>query len=161
MRGSLPGVTAELVPGTRAHREFVRVLSAEVFARFGDYDVTLPGLIGLPWIRTVIALVDDKPVGFAMVSLERLGDAEIDLVAIAVTPLLQRRGVGRRLLEHVEERARAAASDRPCRLTLTVAEDNLPARLLFERAGFSIVADEPGRYQGGQSSIRMHKTLGL
>ncbi len=109
----------------------------------------------------MIALADDKPAGFAMISMQCLGDAEIDLVAIAVTPSLQLRGVGRRLLEHVEEQARAVAAERPCRLTLTVAEDNLAARTLFERAGFSVIAEEAGRYQGGQRSVRMHKKLSV
>ena len=141
-------MTIELVPATSTHREFITQLSAEVFTRFGDYDVTLPGLIGVSWILTVVAETEGRPVGFAMLSLET---DEADLVAIAVTPSMQRRGIARRLLEHVEEQVHSGP------ITLTVAEDNLPARRLFESAGFSVVADESGRYPGGQRSVRMYK----
>lgn len=152
-------MTVELVDGDPTHREFVRALSAEVFSRFGDYDLTLPPLIGLPSIRTVIALDRNRPVGFAIFSLEELADGEVDLLAIAVTAARQRRGVGRRLLEHVEEQAREIVTGRPRRLILTVAEDNRRARHLFERAGFTAVAGEPGTYPRGQRSIQMRKEL--
>ena len=153
-------MTIDLVSATGTHREFVRTLSAEVFSRFGDYDVTLPPLIGLPWIQTVIAHVEGRPVGFAMFSPENLADGETDLLAIAVVDSWQRKGVGRRLLEHVEEQARALLPGRPARVRLTVAEDNERARRLFERAGFSALADEPATYPHGQRSIQMCKDLG-
>jgi ribosomal-protein-alanine N-acetyltransferase len=152
-------VTVELVSGDRTHREFVRALCAEAFSRFGDYDIILPPLIGQPSIRTVIARDRTRPVGFAIFSLEELADGEVDLLAIAVTAAWQRRGVGRRLLEHVEKQARERVTVHPRWLILAVAEDNRRARHLFERAGFTVVAGEPGTYPRGQRSIRMRKRL--
>jgi ribosomal protein S18 acetylase RimI-like enzyme len=52
---------------------------------------------------------------------------------LAVLPQHRGRGVGRALLDAVEQTANATGC---CRLTLEVLEDNLPARQLYERFGF-------------------------
>ena len=136
------------------------MLSAEVFARFGSYDKTLPTMLEWPWIRTVVAESRGRPVGFAMISLEDTGIGEIDLTAIAVEPAWESRGVGRALLRHVEQVARgAAAAGRPASVRLTVAEDNLRARGLFEAVGYRLVAGKEDRYSGGQGSVMLRKTL--
>ena len=143
------------------HREFIRLLSAEVFARFGGYDKSLPTMMGWPWIRTVVAEARSRPVGFVMISLEDAGAGEIDLTAIAVEPAGQSRGVGRALLRHVEQLARSAvAAGRPVSVRLTVAEDNRQARGLFEAAGYRLVRGAEGWYPGGQRSLLLRKNLG-
>ena len=156
-QGAPEGLT--VAPATAEHRDFVRALSAEVFARFGYYDATLPPLIGLPWIRTFVAVAAGLPVGFAMCSLEDAAAGEIDLIAVAVLPEWQARGVGRLLLRHVEEQARGLLDADAPLIRLTVAEDNERARSVFERFGFKTVPDEPGTYPGGQRSVEMRKRL--
>ena len=150
--------TIELVAATPRHAEFVRDLSAVAFGRFGRYDATLPPQLGLPWIRTFVALADGEPVGFAMCSLEAAA-GEVDLIAVAVAEPWQSRGIGRRLLQLAEEEARQLATDGPAVLRLTVAEDNPRARAFFERFGFVAVAGESGRYPLGQLSIEMRKQV--
>ena len=151
----------KLVSAEARHREFVRLLSTEVFARFGSYDKTLPPMMEWPWIRTVVAQARGRPVGFAMISLEDAGAGEIDLTAIAVEPAAQSRGVGRFLLRHVEQLARSAvAAGRPASVRLTVAEDNRRARGLFEAVGYRLVRGEEDRYPGGQRSLVLRKNLG-
>ena len=92
------------------------------------YDATLPPQLGLPWIRSFVALADGEPAGFVMCSLEDAAVGEIDLIAIAVAEPWQSRGIGRRLLERAEEETRRLATEGPAILRLTVSEDNLRAR---------------------------------
>lgn len=149
----------ELLEGAREHAVFVRDLSAEAFARFGDYDATLPPLLALPWIRTYVAVSEHLPVGFAICSLENVVIGEVELLAIAVRAEWQSQGVARRLLARVEELARERIESPLAAVRLTVAEDNDRARRVFERFGFTRVAGEPGHYPGGQRSLEMIKRL--
>jgi ribosomal protein S18 acetylase RimI-like enzyme len=149
-----------LVPAGAGHREFVRRLSAKVFARFGDYETMLPRLMRLPWIATAVAEADERPVGFAMYSLENLSRGVIDLTAIAVEPVWQARGVGRALLAHVEREAGGLAPGGSVpAVRLTVAEDNERARRVFAAAGFLPVPGRTGSYPAGQRSITLRKVV--
>ena len=150
----------EVVRATPGHREFVRALSVEVFARFGDYGASLSETMALPWVRTLVAEAERKPVGFAMYSLEEIGAGEIDLVAIAVAPAWQSRGIGRRLLAHVERASGRLALEADVSIRLAVAEDNTPARTLFEKAGYVLVAGAEGVYPRGQRSLTLRKRIG-
>jgi ribosomal protein S18 acetylase RimI-like enzyme len=53
---------------------------------------------------------------------------------LAVLPAHRGAGVGRRLLEAVERKARALGC---CKVTLEVQENNTPARRLYTGAGFA------------------------
>ena len=146
------------MPAGAEHRSFVRRLSVEVFARFGDYGTMLPQMMRLPWMATVIAEIEGHSVAFAIYSLERLSRGEIDLAAIAVQPGCESRGIGRALLAHVEREAlRLAPEDVQAALTLTVAEDNPRARRVFTQAGFRPVPEVTGLYPGGQQSLTLRK----
>lgn len=149
-----------LRPAADGDRDFVRRLSASVFARFGDYDATLPETMGLSWVRTIVAETGGRAVAFAMYSLEALAVREIELLAIAVEPEWQSRGIGRRLLEHVEGAAPTLVRGRGTAwVHLNVAEDNEAARRLFESSGYLPTGTEHGHYAGGQRSIGMRKRL--
>jgi ribosomal-protein-alanine N-acetyltransferase len=154
-----PAFVPSIVPATARDIGFVRRLSAEAFARFGRYDRLLPGLMPLPWVRTAIAMLGDEPLGFAMYSLEGRASGEIDLVAIAVDPRWQSRGVGRALLGFVESEALAVCREGPASVRLTVAEDNTAARGLFEGSGYLVIPGERGLYDGGQRSMGLRKRL--
>jgi ribosomal protein S18 acetylase RimI-like enzyme len=158
MNAATPPV--RIVPAHERHRQFVRRLSAEVFSRFGSYDETLPAMMEWPWIRTLVAETGNRTVGFAMISFEDLLAGEIDLAAIAVDPEWQSRGIGTALLDHVERLARSVvARGRQASVRLTVAEDNRPARKLFQGRGFRIVPGREDRYSGGQRSLLLRKHL--
>jgi len=147
--------------GTRDDAAFVRDLSARVFSRFGDYDRTLPLLLDAPDVRTFVAEVDGAPVAFAMVQVE-IGRAGIlgDLVAIAVDPIWQGRGLGTLLLERTERFLLALGGARPpTSLFLCVADDNDRAHALFAGRGFEVTDARHGWYAGGQRSIAMRKRL--
>ena len=154
-----PALVPTIVEAQSRDVDFVRRLSADVFARFGRYDRLLPGLMPVPWVRTAIARQDEERSGFAIYSLETLARGEVDLVAIAVEPRWQSHGIGRALLRFVESRALALSREGPVSVRLTVAEDNSPARALFESSGYVVVPGEQGRYDGGQRSMGMRKRL--
>lgn len=82
-----------------------------------------------------------------------------DLLALAVLPAFQRRGIGTRLLHHVIEVAeRVAPGSHIASLRLTVAEQNTAAQRLYARHGFRIV-DGSASYDRGQRALRMARPL--
>ena len=148
-----------IIPATPGDVGFVRRLSHAVFGRFGDYRRILPPMMGWPGIATVVATDGGRRIGFAMYALDR-EPGEVDLIAIAIAPTWQRRGVGRALLQFVESQARIMSPGEATSVRLTVAEDNAAARGLFERAGYVRIPGDRGTYDGGQASLGMRKRLG-
>lgn len=80
------------------------------------------------------------PDGFA---IGRVVVDEAELLTIAVTPLMQGCGTGTKLLEDFEH---VAAERGATRAFLEVADDNAPARALYQRAGWSECGRRPGYY---------------
>lgn len=138
---------------------------AEAYRDLGDYTRILPSWLDQPG---VLAWIDQDLAGrgraFAMLGfyLEATSpNAEVvaDLLALAVLPVFQHRGIGTRLLTHVIEVAeRVAPSSRITALRLTVAEANTSAQRLYLRAGFRVV-DGSLTYDRGQRALRMARPL--
>ncbi len=84
----------------------------------------------------LLALVEGEPVGIA-VCFYGFSTFEakplVNIHDLAVHPAFQRRGIGRRLLAEVEQRARERGC---CRVTLEVLERNHVARRLYRSQGF-------------------------
>lgn len=78
------------------------------------------------------------------------------LANLAVAPDLRRRGLGLLALRTVDERV--ATWPHP-RVILHVRESNLPAQLLYRRAGYRAVEILP-RYYSDEPAYRMEKDLG-
>src|SRR5262245_48284928 len=97
--------------------------------------------------------------GFYMETPNPSAEVVADLLALAVLPAYQRRGIGAKLLAHVVEVAeRVAPSSRISALRLTVAETNVAAQRLYTRAGFRVV-DGSATYDRGQRALRMARKL--
>jgi ribosomal protein S18 acetylase RimI-like enzyme len=97
--------------------------------------------------------------GFYMETPNPSAEVVADLLALAVLPAFQRRGIGGKLLTHVIEVAeRVAPSSRIAALRLTVAETNVAAQRLYARAGFRVV-DGSATYDRGQRALRMARPL--
>jgi len=94
--------------------------------------------------REYVLLEDDAGIaGYA--GIDHVGDVA-DVMTIAVLPRRRGSGLGRRLLEELVARARAAGS---LRLVLEVREDNVPARRLYEDRGFAHVRTRTHYYPDG------------
>jgi ribosomal protein S18 acetylase RimI-like enzyme len=174
--GSPADTSFRIREGAAADVPFVRDLSVKVFDQFGDYGAFLPGYIGHPAVFTAIGMADDTPVGFIMLALvqsqrplpwetEAGGESSDDsldaeVLAIAVSPALQSRGFGQRLMAYAVRCAdewRRAVGVRS--IQLNVADTNHLAIRFFERMGFVEVDPEDGTYPMGQRSIRMARRL--
>ncbi len=142
---------------------------AEAYADLGDYTRILPSWLEQPGVLAWIDQdVQGRGRGFAMLGFyaEQVpGTAGVqhvvaDLLALAVLPQYQRKGIGSKLLDHVIEVAeRVAPASHISQLRLTVAEHNTGAQRLYARAGFHVV-DGAAHYDRGQRALRMVRQLG-
>jgi len=159
-----PAEAVDLRPATPADEAFIRELSAEAFAPFGDYRELLPRWTAVPGIGTWLAVEGEERLGFVMVGFY-FGDpgrtwVYADVLAIAVVAARRGMGVGRRLLRKAAEIAREARPALPVReLRLTVADTNDGAQRLFASEGFRVSDETHGRYDGGQLALRMRRPL--
>lgn len=137
---------------------------AEAYRDLGDYTRILPSWLEQPG---VLAWIDHdaqgRGRGFAMLGFytDDAADKQVvaDLLALAVLPAFQRKGIGSTLLAHVIEVAeRVAPSSHIHQLRLTVSEDNTGAQRLYARTGFRIV-DNSATYDRGQRALRMVRPL--
>jgi ribosomal protein S18 acetylase RimI-like enzyme len=149
-----------------ADHPWIIATGAAAYRDLGDYTRILPSWLDQPG---VLAWIDhDLPGrgrGFAMLGFylddpQGLASEVIaDLLALAVLPTYQRRGIGSKLLAHVIEVAeRVAPSSRITALRLTVAESNVSAQRLYARSGFRLV-EGSATYDRGQRALRMARPL--
>jgi ribosomal protein S18 acetylase RimI-like enzyme len=142
---------------------------AEAYANLGDYTRILPSWLAQPGVLAWIDHdVQGRGRGFAMLGFYMedasgtgAGPTQVvaDLLALAVLPTQQNRGIGSKLLSHVIEVAeRVAPSSDIHALRLTVAEDNTGAQRMYARAGFRVV-DGSATYDRGQRALRMARPL--
>jgi ribosomal protein S18 acetylase RimI-like enzyme len=139
---------------------------AAAYRDLGDYTRILPSWLEQPgvlaWIDQDVAGRDR---GFAMLGfyledpLAAGSEVVADLLALAILPPYQNRGIGSKLLAHVIEVAeRVAPSSRIRALRLTVADSNTGAQRLYARSGFRVV-DGSATYDRGQRALRMVRPL--
>jgi len=153
-----------LRPATAADTDFVRELSTEAFAAFGDYRDLLPRWTAAPGVSCWLAVEGDRRIGFAMVGFYFADAARTwvyaDLLAIAVVEEARGRGVGRALVRKAIDVARAGRAHFDVReLRLTVAEPNERARRLFASEGFVVSDEDHGHYDHGQRALRMSRPV--
>jgi GNAT superfamily N-acetyltransferase len=114
----------------------------------------MPGLQSHPTTHVFLAYEDGRAVGIAVCFRGFSTFAARPLINIhdlLVLPDYRGQGVGRRLLQVVERRAREMGC---CRLTLEVQEGNHRARRVYEAAGF-----EQPEYDGGGKLLFLAKAL--
>ena len=148
-----------------ADHPWIIAAGAEAYRDLGDYTRILPSWLEQPG---VLAWIDHDLAGrgraFAMLGFyleATTPNAEViaDLLALAVLPAFQRRGIGKKLLTHViEVSERVAPSSRITALRLTVAETNTAAQRMYARAGFRVI-DGSATYDRGQRALRMARPL--
>jgi len=130
----------------------------------GDYSAIIPAWLKHPG---VLSYVDEQGerrgfiiLGFFEEPTDNDHRCIADLLAIAVEPRFQRRGIGRRLLDFAIRVAAAAAEQSGVsEIRLTVPETNAVGQRLYTSTGFEVLDPEYGAYDGGQRAIRMTKRL--
>ncbi|MDP4021487.1 GNAT family N-acetyltransferase [Methylobacterium sp. NEAU 140] len=105
----------------------------------------------------LVALVEDALLVGAAVLERRRGSRIARLASISVAPNRGGLGLGGRLLDAVEARARAAGCDR---LRLEVRGDNGAGIRLYERRGYRRFAVRPDYYEDGMEAWRYERDLG-
>jgi ribosomal protein S18 acetylase RimI-like enzyme len=143
---------------------------AEAYRDLGDYTRILPSWLEQPGVLAWIDQdVTGRDRGFAMLGFymedvvvanePRPPQVVADLLALAVLPAYQNKGIGTKLLHHVIEVAeRVAPNSQIHQLRLTVAEHNVDAQRMYARAGFRVV-DGAATYDRGQKALRMARPL--
>jgi ribosomal protein S18 acetylase RimI-like enzyme len=154
-----------------ADHPWIIATGAEAYHDLGDYTRILPSWLEQPGVLAWIDHdVQGRGRGFAMLgfylddpaaSPDVVVPSQVvaDLLALAVLPSFQRRGIGTKLLHHVIEVAeRVAPSSHIATLRLTVAETNTGAQRLYARYGFRVI-DGSATYDRGQKALRMARPL--
>jgi ribosomal protein S18 acetylase RimI-like enzyme len=152
-----------------ADHPWIIATGAEAYRDLGDYTRILPSWLEQPGVLAWIDHdVQNRGRGFAMLGfyLEDPTGASpqgqqvvADLLALAVLPAYQNKGIGTKLLLHViEVSERVAPSSKITSLRLTVAETNTGAQRLYARHGFAVV-DGSATYDRGQRALRMARPL--
>ena len=107
-----------------------------------------PGLRDHPTTLVLLAFVESRPVGVAVCFFgfsTFQARPLLNIHDLAVVPDWRGQGIGRALLEAVEEKAIRRGC---CKLTLEVQDENRRARGLYDRYGFSdfVIGNSPTRF---------------
>jgi len=146
-------------PAKASDLDFVIRLSDRLFDIYGPYKEIISQWIDSGFAMTIVAVDDKKPVGFGMLgplSTRSQGQQMAELLAIAVEPKKQHRGIGQRLMEEIEAKA---AELKVKRILLHTATENLPARKLFLRNSYHAWGIEKMFYPAGQDAMVMSKDI--
>lgn len=138
---------------------FIVQLSGKVFRVYGPYEKIMRSWLESGMTMTLVALMNRKPIGFAMISHfppEANPQQVSELLAIAVAPEKQRMGIGKILLKEVERRAEEMNIRE---LFLHTAEENLAAQNLFTRNEYMSWGVNESFYPAGQNAVFMRKKI--
>src|SRR5262249_11771375 len=160
----LERIDYKIRPARTADRKAIAEISEKVFSIYGNYREYLPTWTTVPDIVTMIAESDGEPAGFLMIGFFEARDNSrlryADILAIAVDPTRQGRGLGKSLLSSailmLEGKRKVFGISE---VRLTVADSNSRAQGLFQRFGFDFTGEADGRYEGGQTALRMRRPL--
>ena len=155
--GYADGHGYRIVPASPSDVNYIRSLSKKVFNKYGPYDDTLAGWFLSGMAITLLALTEKRAVGFAMLGQLHSDDLHLriyELLAIAVEPGMQNRGIGSQLLNSIERKAQVLDVEM---FILHTAADNLPGHGLFRKFGFVSSETKGGFYPAGQDALMMYK----
>ena len=114
-------------------------------------------LLRSPKTLCILAEEDDDLAGFAIAQETVIRKSRGGhIVTIDVAPAFRRRGIGRLLMEQIEERLRAAGAGW---LRLEVAVNNPAASEFYGGRGCVAIGRIPNYYHGSVDAIVMEKTL--
>ena len=149
MIGSAEALAVRLVPGESTDLDSVMDVMASAFdPGFGEGWTRSQCAGILPLSGVVLMLARDDEGAIKGFSLLRTVADEAELLLLAVTPSVQRRGVGAALLEHFIDHGRRSGVRR---LHLEVRDGN-PAVAMYQAFGFKAEGRRPKYYSGQDGS---------
>lgn len=104
-------------------------------------------------VNVLVASMHEEIAGFAIM---RYGDDDAHLDLLAVAPPYRRSGIGRQMMEWLEECAIVAGI---FNVDLEVRAGNEEAQLFYARMGYRTLVQLPGYYQGVEAALRMGRDL--
>lgn len=104
-------------------------------------------------VNVLVASMHEEIAGFAIM---RYGDDDAHLDLLAVAPPYRRNGIGRQLMEWLEECAIVAGI---FNVDLEVRAGNEEAQIFYNRMGYRTLLQLPGYYQGIEAALRMGRDL--
>ena len=146
-------------PAEPSDTHFMIQLSGEVFHIYGPYERIMASWLESRVAECLIGSICEKATAFAMISnlpFEVNPVHVSELLAIAVIPQRQGKGIGGILLKEMEKRAAAMNMNE---LFLHTAVDNMVARRLFKKNGYQARGRKRCFYPAGQDAIFMSKHL--
>jgi ribosomal protein S18 acetylase RimI-like enzyme len=137
---------------------FIRSLSRTVFSKYGPYDDILGSFFHEAGGACLIAEAGGRRCGFLILGrpFRDADKGEVEIVALAVSPKMHRRGIASALLVKAEEILRGAGISQ---VLIHTGLDNEPALAFFNARGFTPLEIRPSFYPMGQSAKAMKKTL--
>ncbi len=159
-RKSAQGFTLSLRKATPHDLPLIAELSGQVFSAYGPYDEIIAGWASSPHVITVVVELKGQSRGFGMLNpIPRAQhEAKGELLAIAISPHYQRRGIGKRLLEHMEGLAQNLGIEEMVIHTATI---NKAAHRFFMKNGFIKRGLVDCYYPMGQEALEMSKKLSM
>ena len=154
----------QILPAQTEDTQVVQEIANVCFADFGEYGKLIGRFFSAQGVHSYLAWENGEAVGFVVCgffpwSLQTEEDYWIaDLLAIAVLPDFQRKGIASRLLDQVFELVEQMAQWREIKETqLSCAHTNQAGIALFEKFGFRVIDKNHGTYSGGQQAWRFSK----
>jgi len=104
---------------------------------------------------TIVAVsaVENHLIGFAIMNF---GDTQAHLSLLAVQPLYQRCGIGRQIMNWLDEAALVAVI---ATVNLELRANNFAARDFYRALGYTEAAYIPGYYRGVETALRMSRDI--
>ncbi|MBI2296226.1 MAG: GNAT family N-acetyltransferase, partial [Betaproteobacteria bacterium] len=103
--------------------------------------------------NVLVAEIKDHLVGFAVTDF---GDTAAHLSLLAVKPSHQRCGIGRQMMDWLEEVALTAGITT---INLELRVNNFAARTFYRTLGYKEVSYLPGYYRGLETAVRMTRDI--
>jgi ribosomal protein S18 acetylase RimI-like enzyme len=156
-RGPIHSVSIE--PADLTDGTYIAYLSDQVFYIYGSYGPVISQWFASQRCRTLMANTEKGPVGFVMTGpllIDKGSSVASEVLAIAVDPDHQAKGIGSMLLQTIEKQAQKMHVEQ---LVLHTARDNKVALHLFEAHGFRLIRSISRFYPKGQDALEMMKTL--
>ena len=142
----------ELQPATIRDLSALRKLEKACFEKDAWPVLDLIAVLTWPEVIRIKAVDEGKMVGF-VAGEPRSSKKEFWIAMVAVDPLYQRRGIGRKLLRACEQQAKLR------QLKLAVRISNEAAISLYEQEGYRTVDIWKGYYVDGEDGLVMGKLV--